>query len=713
MTTPGVRLGPGLRLGAPGVYRAPQRVEPRFQPVRLDVCGFVGVALRGPVNSCVLVQSWSDYQRIFGGYERPQNGPDRMLPYAVAAFFAQGAARAYVVRVAPAGSSLDDAVAACACYQLGPLRLAAANEGSWGNRLDIQLGYEAAQSFVGQPVPGAEAALQLPPGLTLPVGTLLQLRAGGLATVGEFRWVTGSDRDAAGQPVVTLDPPLGEITTPTVDADVVTAVLSVTDQDPDFARSDRIDGLGLDPCHPRYIGSIVGDLISELNGTQPPPEEAPFGEPPLVESNPIESTLVRFAQPLTGQLVPDSQLLAPLIGQLTHQGTDRWNQIDYRSFFDDEPSDADPLDELPHRGADLMARQDKIGLLCVPDLLWVWPAAPPAPAPDPDSPSACFQRCPASPVTTISYAAAPVLSARLNPRDPGQLATILGLQDRLVTLAGLYLRFVAMLDVPPGLALGDIVRWRARFDSSYAAAYHPWLGVPQVEPPSLAIDQAGQVMSAQPTPTPPVSTQPITPASAQAPAQAVLVPPSAFAAGIVAARERRLGIAWGPANELALTAVTATDTITDSEHDQLHLLNINVYRQERDGFRLTAARTLSSDPDYRQLSVRRLMTMIALTLDRQTQWLVFEPNTTDLRSRLTHTITAFLRRLFRANALAGSTEAGSFFVQCDDRLNPPESQALGRLIALVGVAPASPLEYLVLRITQDTDGTVNVEASNG
>ena len=111
---------PGLRLGAPGIYRAPQRIEPRFQPVRLDVCGFVGVALRGPVNSCVLVQSWSDYQRIFGGYERPQNGPDRMLPYAVAAFFAQGAARAYVVRVAPAGSSVDDIVAACGCYQLGP-----------------------------------------------------------------------------------------------------------------------------------------------------------------------------------------------------------------------------------------------------------------------------------------------------------------------------------------------------------------------------------------------------------------------------------------------------------------------------------------------------------------------------------------------------------------------------------------------------------------
>jgi len=685
---------PGLRLGAPGVYRSPQPVEPRFQPVRLDVCGFVGVALRGPVNCRVLVQNWSDYQRIFGGYERPGGGPDRMLPYAVAAFFAQGAARAYVVRVAPAGSGVAAAVAACASYQLGPLQLAAANEGSWGSRLDIRLDYETAQSFVGQPDPAAAAALLLPPGLTLPAGTLLRLRAGGLAAVGEFRWVTGPGRDAAGQPLVTVDPPLGAVTTPTVDADVVTAVLSVTDQDPDFARSDRIDGLGLDPSHPRFIGGVVGDLISDLSGD-------PAGATSPTAS---ESSLVRFLQPLTDRLEPDSPLLAPLSGNRIRPGTDRWDQIDSRSFFDDGPSDADPLDELPHRGADLLAREDEIGLLCVPDLLWAWPPTTPAPEPEPSAPSACFRRCPASPATgRVRYAEQPVLSARLDPRDPAQLQTILGLQARLVTLAGLYLRFVALLDVPPGLALGDIVRWRAPFNSRYVAAYHPWLGVPRVAPQSQA---AGQAPAAQPP-------APAAQVPAQAFAPAVQVPPSAFAAGIVAARERRLGIAWGPANELALTAVTATDTITDSEHDQLHLLGVNVYRQERDGFRLTAARTLSSDPDYRQLSVRRLMTMIALTLDRRTQWLVFEPNTTDLRARLTHTITEFLRGLFLAGALAGSTEADSFFVQCDDSLNPPESQALGRLIALVGVAPASPLEYLVLRITQDTDGTITVEASSG
>ena len=656
---------PGLRLGAPGVYQSPQPIEPAFQPVRLDVCGFVGVALRGPMNAWVLVQSWSDYQRTFGGFERPGDGPDRLLPYAVAAFFAQGASRAYIVRVAPADPDPAGAATACAGYQLGPLQLVAANEGSWGDGLKIQLDFQTLQSFVGQRDPADESALAIPVGVALPVGSLLRMRASGLAVVGEFRWVTGLGRDAAGQPVITLDSPVGATAAASVDVDAVTAVLSVTDTDPAFARSERIDGLGLDPRHPRFIGDVIGDIEDDSGAS--------------------ESSLVRFAAKVTDQVMPASPLLPSLSGVLISPGTDRWDQVDSRSFFDDDPSETDPLDELPHRGVDLMARQDEIGLLCVPDLLWAWPSGAPAVEQEQATPSACFQPCPgpSADAGQIGYGEPAVPAARLDPGDPAQLQTIIDLQSRLVTVAAQRRRFVALLDVPPGLPLGEIVRWRAHFDSSYAAAYHPWLGVPQVEPTS---GSAGP---------------------------AVPLPPSAFAAGVIAARELRFTVAWGPANEIAVGAVVGTDSITDSEHDRLHLLGINVYRQERDGFRLTAARTLSSDPDYRQLSVRRLMTMIALTLDRQTQWLVFEPNTTDLRARLTHTVTEFLRGLFRTGAFAGNTEADSFFVQCDDQLNPAQSQELGQLIAEVGVAPASPLEYLVLRITQDADGTVSVGASGG
>ncbi len=323
---------PGLRLGAPGVYRSAQPSEPAIRPVRLDVGGFVGVALRGPVNVCVPVQSWSDYQRIFGGYEGTGDGPDRLLPYAVAAFFGQGASRAYVVRVAPAGSGPADEAAACACYQLGALQLVAANEGTWGGALDIQLDYATGPSFAVQRDAEAEASLVIPAGADLPAGSLLRLRASGLAAVGEFRWVTGLARNAAGQPLVMVEPPVAAVAAGTaVDADVVTAVLSITDGDPDFARSERIDGLGLDPDHPRFIGAVIGDIADE-------PDDGTGSH---------ESSLVRLAGKLTGRVTPDSPLLPPLSGMLVRPGTDRWNQIGSRSFFDDDPADSDPLDELP------------------------------------------------------------------------------------------------------------------------------------------------------------------------------------------------------------------------------------------------------------------------------------------------------------------------------------------------------------------------------
>lgn len=191
------------------------------------------------------------------------------------------------------------------------------------------------------------------------------------------------------------------------------------------------------------------------------------------------------------------------------------------------------------------------------------------------------------------------------------------------------------------------------------------------------------------------------------------MPPAAFAAGITAVRERRFGLPWAPSNELAADAVVAGEQITDDAHDRLHAMAINVFRAERDGFRLSSARTLSSDPSLRQLSVRRLMTMIRLSIERQTQWLVFEPNTEELRRRLQHTVVQFLRRLQRRGAFAGATEAESFYVRCDDSVNSAESLRQGRLIAEVGVAPSSPLEYLVLRISQDVDGELTVEGGGG
>jgi hypothetical protein len=675
----------GLNLGAPGIYRSPDRASFAFAPIRLDIAGFVGVALRGPVNEPTRVDSWTDFQRTFGGFEPPEpGGPYRLLPYAVDAFFAQGGTTAYVVRVAPAGphTGPDPAAdAATATFRLGPYQLAAADEGSWGNALSIWLDFVVAASMSLMSTP---EGLHLLAGTDVPVGSLLRVHAAGSPAGGILCWVVDLvPPKAPGPSIAVVSPPLPAAVA--IDCEVITGTLRVDDGDPTIDRSETLSGLGLHPDHPKFAYAAIADASQLV---------APIG--------------------VWSERIAPGPLLESVQAVSESDGQDRWNAIDIDSFFEDDPG-ADPLGEWDrHRGVDSFfhpcdelqqadltdgpaaseqqindrARpcserrdgSDRIGLLCVPDLDWQWqgpPIPPPVTAPRVPT-SGEFEPC----VTAAAPTATPVdvVMTRLDPRLSDQLDQITRRQQRLVAAADFRRQFVALLDVPNGIPAPAILRWRAQFDSSFAAAYHPWLGVPRPDDPSRPL---------------------------------VDVPPSVFAAAVIADRERRLGVWWGPANELAVGAVAAAASVSDALHSQLHLAGINVYRVDRDGFRLTAARTMSSDPDYRQLSVRRLMTMLELTLQLQAQSLVFEPNTPGLRRTLTFAITQLLRGLQRAGAFAGATDADSYFVRCDDALNPRSSQDLGRLIAEVGVAPASPLEYLVLRITQDSSGRVEVAASGG
>ena len=66
---------------------------------RAQLTAFVGRTLRGPVNRPVVVQSFADFQQIFGGLWQPSP-----LSYAVEHFFEQGGRRAVIVRVVNAAT---------------------------------------------------------------------------------------------------------------------------------------------------------------------------------------------------------------------------------------------------------------------------------------------------------------------------------------------------------------------------------------------------------------------------------------------------------------------------------------------------------------------------------------------------------------------------------------------------------------------------------
>jgi uncharacterized protein len=249
-----------------------------------------------------------------------------------------------------------------------------------------------------------------------------------------------------------------------------------------------------------------------------------------------------------------------------------------------------------------------------------------------------------------------------------------GVQLAMIAHCELMADRVAILDAPPGLNAQQMKDWRVNFagyDSKYASLYWPWI----------------KVMD-------PVAGKP------------VFVPPSGHVAGIWARNDETRGVHKAPANEVARGVIALETGITKGEHDQLNPVGVNCIRTfPGQGIRVWGARTLSSDPEWRYLNVRRLFNFVEKSILAGTNWVVFEPNDQRLWDSVNRTITAFLRRVWRSGALFGRTPAQAFYVKCDEENNPPENRDVGILTVDIGIAPVKPAEFVVFRISQFSDGT--------
>ncbi len=106
--------------------------------------------------------------------------------------------------------------------------------------------------------------------------------------------------------------------------------------------------------------------------------------------------------------------------------------------------------------------------------------------------------------------------------------------------------------------------------------------------------------------------------------------------------------------------------ITRNEHDLLNPVGINCIRTfPGRGIRVWGARTLSSDPAWRYLNIRRLFNYLEESILNDTDWVVFEPNDEALWAKMRRTISAFLVNEWRKGALFGLTPDEAFFVKCD------------------------------------------------
>jgi hypothetical protein len=184
-----------------------------------------------------------------------------------------------------------------------------------------------------------------------------------------------------------------------------------------------------------------------------------------------------------------------------------------------------------------------------------------------------------------------------------------------------------------------------------------------------------------------------------------MVPPSGHVAGIWARNDDSRGVHKAPANEVIRGAIELEFGLTRGEHDQLNPIGINCVRAfPGQGIRVWGARTLSSDPEWRYLNVRRLFNFVEKSILNGTNWVVFEPNDQFLWAAVRRTISAFLRRVWRSGALFGQTPEQAFYVKVDEENNPEENRDAGILTVDVGIAPVKPAEFVVFRLSQFSEG---------
>jgi phage tail sheath protein FI len=243
-------------------------------------------------------------------------------------------------------------------------------------------------------------------------------------------------------------------------------------------------------------------------------------------------------------------------------------------------------------------------------------------------------------------------------------------QQALIDYCELVRYCFAILDAPPGLMPQEIKEWRntVNYDSTRAALYYPWIEVADLT------GSNGRTRH---------------------------VPPSGYVAGVYARTDATRGVHKAPANEIVRGCLGLEVQVTKGEHDLLNPIGVNVIRSfPGRGIRIWGARTLSSDPAWRYIPVRRLFNMIEESIEKGTQWVVFEPNDPFLWGRVSRDVRAFLTMVWRSGALFGLTPEQAFYVKCDEETNPPEARDLGQMAVEIGISPVKPAEFVIFRVSQ-------------
>ncbi|WP_285711012.1 phage tail sheath subtilisin-like domain-containing protein [Erythrobacter oryzae] len=263
-------------------------------------------------------------------------------------------------------------------------------------------------------------------------------------------------------------------------------------------------------------------------------------------------------------------------------------------------------------------------------------------------------------VEDISIVAAPGSSATATDAQ--------GVANALIAHAQTMRYRIAIIDSIKGQSIADVRAYRGKFDSKYAAFYYPWVRI---------ID--------------PVTNQ------------ENHYPPSGFVAGIFARNDIERAVYKAPANEVVNLAIGFEKFLNKGQQEVLNPEGVNCFRFfEGRGMRLWGARTMTSDPEWKYVNLRRYFAYLERSIDKGTQWAVFEPNGEKLWANVRRTIEDFLLNEWQNGALLGDKPEKSYFVKCDRSTMTQNDLDNGRLICQVGVAPLRPAEFVIFRVGQWT-----------
>lgn len=231
-------------------------------------------------------------------------------------------------------------------------------------------------------------------------------------------------------------------------------------------------------------------------------------------------------------------------------------------------------------------------------------------------------------------------------------------------------RRLAIVDAPRRANDQDLVNWRNQtVSSTYASVYAPHVRITALDPD--ATDRFSTV------------------------------PPSGFVAGVMARTDRERGVHKAPGNEHVRGVVGLDVSYTQRRQDLLNPSAVNLIRAfPGRGTRIWGARNATDDVQWRYTNVRRLFNFIENSVERGTQWVVFEPNTPSTWLRVKVSVENFLDALWRVGALAGTSADQAYRVRVGLGETMTEADIeLGLVIVEVAIAAARPAEFVVFRFS--------------